>query len=79
MLASVLPLLAKFTRHYAVGDEGARPSEPPPKSRHREERLRKRRHKTNAATPTAARQVRAVADIILRVDEPPLVREVKYR
>ena len=26
-----------------------------------------------------ARQVRAVADIILRVDEPPLVREVKYR
>ena len=26
-----------------------------------------------------ARQMCAVADIILRVDEPPLVREVKYR
>ena len=26
-----------------------------------------------------ARQVRTVADIILRVDEPPLVHEVKYR
>ena len=38
----------------AVGEDGARPSDPPPTSRHREERLRKIRHTTNAATPTAA-------------------------